>query len=185
MIDSESALRESFRKLQKAQTPLALIDVTKDQQAMIDHLVDAALYLHDAQVNGFDPDAKMLMPALKLNDHLLPKFRGTKLKFILQDAEKALMNANEAITGQERKNALAELVMALKPWITEGRPKHYKDKGVKLYLDHGTGFYWLQLEDDIVHPYGDGHAVEVELPDEVDAEVPTVTQPAGGAHAGH
>lgn len=185
MIDSESSLRESFRKLQKAQTPLALLDVTKDQQAMIDHLVDAALYLHDAQSNGFEPDAKMLMPALKLNDHLLPKFRGTKLKFILQDAEKALMSANEAITDQERKNALAELVMALKPWITEGRPKHYKDKGVKLYLDHGTGFYWLQLEDDIAHPYGDGHAVEVELPDEVDAEAPTVTQPAGGAHAGH
>jgi len=185
MIDSESSLRESFRKLQKAQTPLALLDVTKDQQAMIDHLVDAALYLHDAQTNDFEPDAKMLMPALKLNDHLLPKFRGTKLKFILQDAEKAMMSANEAITDQERKDALAELVTALKPWITEGKPKHYKDKGVKLYLDHGTSYYWLQLGDEMAHPYGDGHAVEVELPDEVNAEAPTVTAPVGGAHAGH
>lgn len=185
LIDSESSLRESFRKLQKVQTPLALLDVTKDQQSMIDHLVDAALYLHDAQVNEFELDTKMLMPALKLNDHLLPQFRGTRLQFVLQDAEKALMSANEAITDQERLNALAELVVALKPWITEGRPKLYKDKGVKLYLDHGTGNYWLQLEDDIAHPYGDGHAVEIELPDEVDAEAPTVTAPAGGAHAGH
>lgn len=185
MIDSESSLRESFRKLQKTQAPLALIEVTKDQQAMIDHLVDAALYLHEAQTSGFETDTRMLMPALKLNDHLLPKFRGTKLKFVLQDAEKALMGAKEAITDQERKQALAELVMALKPWITEGNPKHYKDKGVKLYLDHGTGYYWLQLDDKLAHPYGDGHAVEVELPDEVDVEIPTATAPVGGAHAGH
>ena len=185
MIDSESSLRESFRKLQKVQTPLSLIDVTRDQQAMIDHLVDAALYLHDAQIHEFEPDPRMLMPALNLNDHLLPKFRGTKLEFILQDAEKALISANEAITEQEHKDALAELVMALKPWITEGRPKLYKDKGLKLYLDHGTGNYWLQLEDDIAHPYGNGHAVEVELPNEVKVETPTVTLPVGGAHAGH
>ncbi|MEC9291370.1 MAG: efflux RND transporter periplasmic adaptor subunit [Pseudomonadota bacterium] len=185
MIDSESSLRESFRKLESAQTPLALIDITQDQLSMIDHLVDAALYLHDAQANGFEADSKMLMPALKLNDHLLPQFRGTKLKFILQSAEEALNSANEAITETERDKALAELVKALKPWITEGKPKHYKDKGIKLYLDHGTGFYWLQLDGVMAHPYGAGHAVEVDLPDEVNAKVPVVTAPVGGAHAGH
>ena len=185
LIDSESALRESFRKMQVAQTPLALIDVTQDQLAMINHLVDAALYLHEAQIVGFEPDANMLIPALQLNNHLLPTFRGTQLKFILQNAEKALIAANEAITDQARKQALADLVMALKPWITEGKPKHYKDKGVKLYLDHGTGYYWLQLGDDMAHPYGQGHAVEVELPDAVTANIPEVTAPTGGNHAHH
>ena len=102
-----------------------------------------------------------------------------------QNSEKALIAANEAITDQARKQALADLVMALKPWITEGKPKHYKDKGVKLYLDHGTGYYWLQLGDDMAHPYGQGHAVEVELPDAVTANIPEVTAPAGGNHAHH
>ncbi|PIR33671.1 MAG: efflux transporter periplasmic adaptor subunit, partial [Alphaproteobacteria bacterium CG11_big_fil_rev_8_21_14_0_20_44_7] len=185
LIDSESSLRESFRKLQKVQTPLSLLEVNKDQQAMIDHLIDAALYLHEVQTTDAEIDTAMLMPALKLNDHLMPKFRGTKLQFILQDAEKALMAANEAITEETQQQALAQLVTALKPWIMEGKPKYYKDKGIKLYLDHGTGNHWLQLKGDMTNPYGSGHAVEVELPDKVDAEAPTVTAPAGGAHAGH
>ncbi len=185
LIDSESSLRESFRKLQKVQTPLSLLEVNKDQQAMIDHLIDAALYLHEVQTTDAEIDTAMLMPALKLNDHLMPKFRGTKLQFILQDAEKALMAANEAITEETQQQALAQLVTALKPWVMEGKPKYYKDKGIKLYLDHGTGNHWLQLKGDITNPYGSGHAVEVELPDKVDAEAPTVTAPAGGAHAGH
>lgn len=185
LIDSESSLRESFRKLQKVQTPLALLEVSKDQQAMIDHLVDAAIYLHEVQTTDAELDAKMLMPALELGDHLQPKFRGTKLQFILQDAEKALLAAKEAITDQEQRSAMAQLVAALKPWVTEGKPKYYKDKGVSLYLDHGTGNYWLQLGDAMQHPYGDGHAVKVELPDKVDAEAPAPTMPAGGAHANH
>ena len=185
MIDSESALRESFRKMQAAQTPLALLDITRDQLSMINHLVDAALYLHDAQTAPFEPDANMLAPARQLNDHLLPIFRDTQLAFILQDTEKALMEANTAITDQAYKQALANLVSALKPWITEGKPRHYKDKGVKLYLDHGTGYYWLQLGDEIANPYGNGHAVEIELSDVVNAELPTITAPTGGSHAHH
>lgn len=185
LIDSESSLRESFRKLQKVQTPLALLQISKDQQSMIDHLIDAALYLHETQTTDADMDAKMLMPALKLNDHLLPKFRGTKLQFILQDAEKALLAAKESITEEEQQTAMAELVAALKPWILEGKPQHYKQKGVKLYLDHGTGNYWLQLGGEMAHPYGAGHAVEMPLPDKVEAEAPEVTMPAGGAHANH
>jgi Cu(I)/Ag(I) efflux system membrane fusion protein len=185
LIDSESSLRESFRKLEKVQTPLSLLEVSKDQQAMIDHLIDAALYLHEMQTTDAELDSKMLMPALKLNDHLLPQFRGTKLQFILQDAEKALMAANESITEGTQQQALAQLVTALKPWIMQGKPLYYKQKGVKLYLDHGTGNHWLQLKGDMTNPYGAGHAVEVELPDKVDAEAPTVTMPVGGAHAGH
>ena len=186
LIDSESSLRESFRKLEKAQALLALLEVTKDQQAMIDHLIDAALYLHEVQTTDIEADSQMFMPALQLlNDHLLPGFRGTKLQFILQDAGNALMESKDAITDEEQQQSLARLVAALRPWIMEGRPKHYKDKGVKLYLDHGTGNYWLQSGSDMVHPYGSGHAVEVELLDALADDAATVTMPAGGAHAGH
>nr|VFK48739.1 MAG: membrane fusion protein, Cu(I)/Ag(I) efflux system [Candidatus Kentron sp. TC] len=186
LIDSESSLRESFRKLQKTQTPLALLKLSPDQQTMIDHSIDAALYLHESITSGDELEAEMLMPALQSNDRLLSKFRGTKLQFILRDANKALILAKEAITAREQRQALAQLVLALKPWITEGRPKYYKEGGIKLHLDHGAGDYWLQLEGDIAHPYGNGHAVEVELPDKVDAKASTaIVAPTGGAHAEH
>nr|VFJ88228.1 MAG: membrane fusion protein, Cu(I)/Ag(I) efflux system [Candidatus Kentron sp. LFY] len=185
LIDSESSLRESFRKLQKAQTPLASLKISRDQQAMLDHLVDAALYLHEAATGEYEPETEMLMPALQSSQHLLTKFRGTKLQFILQDAEKASMLAKEAFTVGERRQALARLVLALKPWITQGRPEYYKDNGVKLYLDHGSGHYWLQLEGEIAHPYGGGHVVEVELYGDVDAGAPTVGVSVEGTHAGN
>lgn len=186
LIDSESALRESFRKLQKVQIPLALLEITKGQLAMVDQLVDAALHLHEAETAAFDPEPEILKNASQLNHQLLSEFRGTKLQFVLEDSGKVLADALDAVTEEEQRHALAGLVAALKPWVTEGRPKHYKDKGVRLYLDHGTGNYWLQSDGEIRHPYGEGHAVQVELPDEIKGvEPPAVTAPAGGSHAYH
>lgn len=168
LIDSESSLRESFRKLQRTQTPLSGLQVTRDQLAMIDHLIDAALYLHKAQVQGFEPKAQSINPALELNKHLLPTFRGTKLEFVLLAAERALVSAREAITASDRLRAMAALVDALKPWIVDGKPEHYAQKGLRLFLDHGTGYHWLQLSEEIQAPYGGlsehSHAVEIELP---------------------
>lgn len=195
LIDSESSLRESFRKLQLTQTPLAELKVTRDQLAMIDHLVDAALYLHKAQTKGFEPKAHMIKPALQLNDHLLPLFRGTKLQFVLEEAERALQEAQASITQTQRLRAMAALVEALKPWVLEGDPAHYHAQGLKLFLDHKTGFHWFQLQEAMLHPYGDGHAVEIEIPSEtpVDDEkengsvnkVSEQHQIMGGAHAHH
>nr|VFJ48137.1 MAG: membrane fusion protein, Cu(I)/Ag(I) efflux system [Candidatus Kentron sp. FM]VFJ55731.1 MAG: membrane fusion protein, Cu(I)/Ag(I) efflux system [Candidatus Kentron sp. FM]VFK07979.1 MAG: membrane fusion protein, Cu(I)/Ag(I) efflux system [Candidatus Kentron sp. FM] len=163
LIDSESSLRESFRKLQKLQTGLAALKVTGDQQAMIDHLIDAALYLHETITGGQELEAEILASALRVPERLLPKFRGTKLQFILQDARDALNLAKDAVTRKEQQLALAWLVSAVKPWITEGRPEYYKDNGIKRYLDHGGGNEWLQLEGEVMNPYGEGRAVEVEL----------------------
>ena len=196
LIDSESSLRESFRKLQLAQKPLSLLNVSRNQLAMIDHLVDAALYLHKAQITGFEPKSHMIKPALQLNQHLLPVFRGTKLQFVLEEAERALQEAQAAITETERLRAMAALVEALKPWILEGNPVHYKGKGLRLYVDHGTGYHWLQLEENMRHPYDSlsesGHAVEIEIPSKAamnankeSAKAPEITQPVGGGHAHH
>lgn len=186
LIDSESALRESFRKLEKIQTPLALLEVNRDQQVMLDRLTDAALYLHEAQTAPFEAEAEMLASALQLNQQLLAEFRDTKLHFILQDAGEALRAAASAMTEEERRSALAALVASLKPWILDGQPKHYREKGVRLYRDHGTGHYWIQRAGEMRHPYGPGHAVEIELPDEVEiVEAPTEAGPAGGGHAHH
>ena len=186
LIDSESALRESFRKLQKVQTPLALLEVSEAQQAMMDRLIDAALHLHEAQTAALDVEHEQLKSALQLNRRLLTEFRDTKLQFVLEDSERALANALDAITKEGQRNALAGLTAALKTWIAEGRPRYYKEKGIGLYLDHGTGNHWLQRDGEMRHPYGGGHAVRVELPDEAeDAGSPRMTLPAGGGHAHH
>ena len=39
----------------------------------------------------------MIMPAITLGDHLMPVFRGTKLQFVLEDAEDALMKAKDSL----------------------------------------------------------------------------------------
>lgn len=186
LLDSESALRESFRKLQKVQTPLSLLEVKQDQLAMINHLVDAAIYLQQSLTGNAEYDSQMLMPALKLNDHLMPKFRGTKLQFVLEAAERSLIASKDSITDEELRNGLSDLMTALKPWLLQGKPEYYKEKGLKLFMDHGTGNLWLQMEDEPANPYGNGHPMLQEWPDKPDAELPDApTAPVGGGHAGH
>ena len=191
LIDSESSLRESFRKMQRMQTSLSTLEVGDDQMAMIDHLADAALYIHEELMAGRTPNPKMIMPAITIGDHLMPVFRGTKLQFVLEDAEDALMKTKDSLTDVEWRDSLNELVTALKPWLLEGRPQHYKDKGLKLYIAHGLDTYWLQLGEEVQNPYGEGHPMKIDWPEKPSAEdaadAPEMTEdrPAGGAHGGH
>tara|TARA_Y100000590_G_scaffold16019_1_gene19408 strand:+ start:33183 stop:34886 length:1704 start_codon:yes stop_codon:yes gene_type:complete len=186
LIDSESALRESFRKMQRMQMPLALLDMTDDQLAMIDHLIDVAIYMQKELTAGRTPNPNMIMPAITLGDHLMPVFRGTKLQFVLEDAEMALKAAQDNVTDKEWQNSLNDLVTALKPWLLEGKPQHYKSKGLQFYMAHGLDTYWLQLGDEVQNPYGEGHPMKIDWPDKVEAEAPEITEmPAGGAHANH
>jgi hypothetical protein len=109
--------------------------------------------------------------------------------------QKALVFAVEATTKEKQKQAMALLVAALKPWILEGKPQYYKQKGVRLYLDHGTENHWLQLGDAIKNPYSKtGHAVEIILPNTAtlsehelspSSSAPNEFAPNGGAHAHH
>lgn len=186
LIDSESALRESFRKMQRMQMPLALLDMTDDQLAMIDHLIDAAIYIQKELTAGRTPNPNMIMSAITLGDHLMPVFRGTKLQFVLEDAEMALKSAKDNVTDKEWQTSLNDLVTALKPWLLEGKPQHYKSKGLQFYMAHGLDTYWLQLGDAVENPYGEGHPMKIDWPDKVEAEAPEITDmPAGGAHANH
>lgn len=184
-IDSESNLRESFRKLQRAQKPLSLLEINNDQLAMIDHLIDAALYLHKAKTQGFEAKVSQLKPAQELSKILLPDYRGTKLQFVLEEADQALIDVQLAVTDSKRLQAQAKLVAALRPWILEGKPEHYRSKGLKLIQDQGTGFHWLQLEKDTRNPYGDGKAVEIAISPSTKTEASVIAKPQGDAHAHH
>lgn len=162
LIDSESALRESFRKLQRLQLPLSLLKLTKNQFAMIDHFVDAALYLHEALVDGYDVNPKFLDSAISVRDLMWPKFKNTKLAFVLNDAVKALKAAQTARTSSEIQAALAQLTAALRAWIAEGAPDHYNARKVLLFADKASGRIWFQLAGRPVNPYGRGAADRIE-----------------------
>jgi Cu(I)/Ag(I) efflux system membrane fusion protein len=195
LIDSESSLRESFRKMQRMQTSLAALEIGDDQMVMIDHLVDAALYIHEELMAERTPNPKMIIPAITLGDHLMPVFRGTKLQFVLEDAEDALVKGKESLTDMEWQDSLNELVMALKPWLLQGRPQHYKGKGLKLYMaskvSGGGDKYWVQLGEEIKNPYDEGYPMKIVWPENQDAEgsesAPEMIEArsVGGAHGGH
>lgn len=173
LIDSESALRESFRKLERLQLPMSVLKLTEAQFAMVDHLVDAALYIHEAIVDGYDVDPKFLEPAIEVKSLLWPAFQHTQLAFVMQDSVKELKKAQAARTSSELHAALAGLTAALRPWMHDGAPQHYAEKKVSLYRDAATGRRWLQMAGKPVNPYGKGEAELVAWP-----ERPTETEPA-------
>ena len=176
LLDSESALRESFRKLQRLQLPLSLLKLTKNQQAMVDHLVDAALYMHEALIDGYDLQPTAIDPAISIREFLWPRFKDTKLAFVLDDSVAALQAAKKAKTESEVQAALAKLVIALRPWLMTGAPDHYRSRKVIMVQDEASGRLWLQLFGRSLNPYGRAAGKLVPWPD----TKPKPTEGGGG-----
>nr|CRH06463.1 Putative cation efflux system protein cusB [Candidatus Magnetococcus massalia] len=163
MIDSESALQESFAKLERLKTPLDMLELSGGEMAMVDHMVDAALYIHEAVVDGYDVEAQQLQPARDIKGMLWPRYGQTRLGPILTRGEQALAKAQKARTEQELLVALHELTLALQPWLQGGPVKHYQEKQLfLLQTSRGEKRLWLQVEDnDPSSPYGDSSGGEV------------------------
>ena len=170
LLDSESALRESFRKMQRLQLPMSLLNLDKNQFAMIDHFVDGAIYIHEALVDGYDLEASYLDPAISVRDFMWPQFKNTKLAFVIDDAAKALKQAKEAKSESEIHAALARLTEALKAWMLEGAPKHYMERKVALHTDKKSGRIWIQLEGEPINPYGRGESEIIAWPETAPSE---------------
>ncbi|MCU7796726.1 MAG: efflux RND transporter periplasmic adaptor subunit [Candidatus Thiodiazotropha sp. (ex Myrtea spinifera)] len=156
LIDSESALRESFQKLQRLKLSLEDLSLSKSQIAMVDHLIDAALYLHEALVDGYEVSPNQLQPARDIREMLWPGFGETRLGPILDGAESAIAKAQQARTESAQQQALHQLVTVLQPWIVTGRRDHYLEKGVQLYQDASDGRLWIQMAGEAFNPYGTG-----------------------------
>lgn len=154
LIDSESSLRESFQKLQRLKQELIDLPLSDAQLAMADHLVDAALYIHEALADGYEVTPEQLQPAREIRDLLWPAFGQTRLGPILDAAEQAIAKAQQARTKSVLLNALHGLSEALQPWVLKGRPRHYVDQDVKLYRDSDDGGLWLQQGGRPFSPYG-------------------------------
>jgi len=155
LIDSESSLRESFTKLKRLQTPYKLLSLSSSEMAMVDHLIDAALYIHESLVDGFDMQVNFLQAARDIKQPLLAKFSGTQLEFLLDDADKALVAVMQARSQSETFSALHQLTTVLKPWMINGKPEYYLEKDVYLFRDIKSQRLWVQQEQQAYNPYAE------------------------------
>lgn len=185
LIDSESALRESFHKLAGAQTTLAFLDLSPAELSLMDHVVDAALYLHDRLMNGRDITPDHLDAALQAGETLNSRFGETRLAPILEAAAESVRAAQKARSRTELQAALAGLTKALKPWLMEGKPAHYREKGLTLAADGKSGRLWLQQGEKLRNPFGGtGHKVPwpEEAPHKGDPPQAAMPKKAGTGH---
>lgn len=165
LIDSESSFKEAFRKLERVQKPLSLLKPNKTQLAMLDHLVDAALYIHETLTTDTTITGEYLTPALSAIPQLQGNYENTKLAPILTSAEKALKSAQAANTKLKLQAALKALTSSLLPWIIIGAPEHYTKNNIKVFTDTPSGSNWLQLisspKQHPINPYGSAAAIPV------------------------
>jgi Cu(I)/Ag(I) efflux system membrane fusion protein len=193
LLDSEVNLREGFSKLQAPpamvagpDTPLSQLPVDASTLAEVDHFTDMALYFHEALTDRYRIDPYFVDPALGLGETLRTRFADTKLIPILEDSELALRAAKEAREGEALAVELARLMDALEPWLIEGAPVHYRDAGLTLFRETGTGRLWLQPSDTPRNPYGDGGAETVAWPDPMAGmETGSAERQPIDPHAGH
>ncbi|MBF0133820.1 MAG: efflux RND transporter periplasmic adaptor subunit [Magnetococcales bacterium] len=189
LIDSESSLKESFQKLQRLKTPLDALSLDGGQMNVLDHLVDAALYMHEAMVDGYEVKPDALATALAVKSLLWPVLGDTRLGGVLKEADKALNRAKEAKTQSQLLTALNLLVQALQPWILEGPVEHYQTLGIHVYREKQGERVWLQKGGKVFSPYG--HEPGIEIPFAASHKVAVTTTspgtdiPSGSAHDNH
>lgn len=192
LLDSEVNLREGFSRMSAPtidpDTPLSELPVDSTALSMIDHIVDAGLYLHEALVDRYRIDPFFLDPAIAAGDQVKQRFANSKLIPIIDEAQAALLAAREAAFGPPLAVELARLIDALEPWLLRGAPIHYRDNGLVLYREQQTGRLWLQLSGRVLSPYGEGAAEIVPWPDPMAEMEGSSTQGDAQAvdpHAGH
>lgn len=185
LIDSESLIQASVKKLQKAKMPLSLLQLSPKQLEFMDSLVEISLYIHEKIINNQNINKEVINSTVKSFKKFENDLVGTKLQYILKNIKNSLININDYITNEERAKILGQIVLELKNWIIDGRPKYYKDNSIALYIDHQANMYWIQTDEKMQNPYGNGHSEKIELPDTLDVSIPDVQPAAGGAHANH
>ena len=195
MLDSEVSLRGGLARLEAPpallagpDTPLFELPVDAAALAEIDHLVDMALYFHEALVDDYRIDPYFVDPALQIGDSLRARFGHTRLEPIIENAQASLHSAKDSIAGQALAGDLAALMAALERWLLDGAPAHYRTLGLDLYREDETGRMWLQLGGPLTNPYGANPATVVAWPEPMAGREDVAANPERAPihpHAGH
>ncbi|MEL6622371.1 MAG: efflux RND transporter periplasmic adaptor subunit [Pseudomonadota bacterium] len=184
LLDSESALRESFRKLQKLQVPLSLLKLTKTEFAMVDHLIDASLYIHEALADGYDVTPQQLDPAISIKDLLWPRYKDTQLAFVLTDATRGLKALQKARTESELQKGLSLLNNMLRSWVLTGATEHYRSKNLAVFEDPKSNRIWFQVGKKPINPYARGGGKLIPFP-KTKTETQSAAVTGSGANDGN
>jgi Cu(I)/Ag(I) efflux system membrane fusion protein len=162
LIDSESSLRESFHKMQKMAASLSEIKLSNEQMVLMNHIVEAGLYIHEKLAAKELPSPDTLSAGVLAATKLLPEVEGTRLAYIVKDSQKLLSAPQDRITLSDWRRLLAQLNEALFPWVAQAKPEYYRELGLALYKND-SGEYWLQFAGDGQNPYSNGTFTEVVL----------------------
>ncbi len=164
LIDSESSLRESFQRMEKLSLSLAALDVNEEQVALLNHLVEGTMYIHEQLVAGKIPEPQMLDAAEQAAHKLEHMVGGTRLVYIIHDFLAAIGERSKVMTITDWQKVLAGSVKAVAPWVVDGRPAYYRGLGLAFFKTP-DGRSWIQFDGDMQNPYGgkDGEKVSLDM----------------------
>ena len=187
LLDSESRLRESFARMQGADTPMSALELSEAEFAMVDHVVDAALYAHEALRDGYDVQPSFFQPAIDAAEMIAGRYPG-RLGTIMEDSVSNLQDLTEARTAVQLQDGLETLVETIRPWLMS-RPQRYDALGLSIYEANDRA--WLEAGTARpFNPYGDEDVRRVTWPEaaperEQAEGMSEDTMRAGGGHANH
>ncbi len=171
LLDSEASLTEGLADyappaavVAGPDTPLSELPLDQNALAAITHLPDAALYLHEALIQGYEPQPSFLQTTIEVGETLQARYAGTRLEAVVAGAQDALRAAQAAKSEAAVRAALAALMAALEPWMLEGAPARYEAAGLDLYRTE-DGRLWLQEGGEPASPYGDAPFARLPWPD--------------------
>ncbi len=186
LIDSESRLRESFARMQGADAPLASLNLSDSEFAMVDHVVDAALYAHEALRDGYDLQPSFFDPAIDAARLMADRHPG-RLEAVMDTSIEPIEGLKAARSQGQIQSSLSALVQAIRPWL-DSHPQRYDGLGLRLY--QAADSYWLEVGGaPPFNPYGDDDPRLIEWPDappvsdEPDDNAAMTRE--GGGHAHH
>ncbi len=162
LIDSESSLRESFKRMEKLALSLADLEISEDQLVLINHMVEGSLFIHEELIAKRLPQPQMLDAAELAAKKIRHEMQGSRLAFIVEDFLTAVRDRAEIVTLSGWQQLLAESTTALVPWIIEGRPSYYKELGLALFTTE-DGRSWVQFAGDPLNPFGGAKASQIAL----------------------
>ncbi|WP_419176262.1 efflux RND transporter periplasmic adaptor subunit [Desulfosediminicola sp.] len=154
LIDSESSLRESFRRMEKLALSLAELDVSEHQLVLLNHMVEGTLYVHEELIAGRLPNPQLLDVAEQSAQKLYHEMKGSRLAFVAEDFLATLQDRAGIMTFSGWRELLAGSVEAIEPWVLEGRPRYYNELGLAFFTTEDRRS-WIQLAGDIQNPFGD------------------------------
>ena len=149
-------MQESFAKLKKSRLPLSQLDIPEGDLLMIDHFIEAGLYVHEALIDGYDVTPANLQAGIDAAIYIAKKYDGTKLKDLAEKVKVNIETLQISRNETELFKSLNDLISTLERWIIFERAARYQERYLSLFKDQNSGFIWVQIGREASNPYGIG-----------------------------